>query len=283
MNELQDLSGVLAQNDPCGMPYRVPQDYFEQLPEKMLERVNDPAALPASSQPYTVPQGYFEGLADNVLNRIKAMESGFADEELKAISPLLSGLNKTMPYEVPAGYFEELAGNVTDGAKAIDLVNEELENLSPLMNSLRNKKAYTVPGGYFENLPDRMLAKVQEGQSAKVVSISFRSRIVRLAAAAIVTGLIVLAGWLFRNNPVQPAAGEIVNKGNPGTVIPVTISDEEIEQFLKEETLNTDAVAATDVQELKAENVNDMLADVSDEELEQFIGSNGDTNTELTN
>ena len=66
-------------------------------------------------------------------------------------------------------------------------------------------------------------------------------------------------------------------------MIPVTISDEEIEQFLKEETLNTDAVAATDVQELKAENVNDMLADVSDEELEQFIGSNGDNNTELTN
>ena len=58
--------------------------------------------------PYQVPQGYFENLPDIILARIK-MDRLNAAEEISELSPLLAGLSRKMPFDVPAGYFGENA------------------------------------------------------------------------------------------------------------------------------------------------------------------------------
>lgn len=284
LNELRESSPLLAAKDPSGNPYGVPHGYFEGLAGQVLSRLSSSKLPQGLSQPFTVPAGYFDQLADSVLNRVKALEAGSAAEELEVLSPLLSSLSKQTPYQLPEGYFEELPENSIDGAKAIELVNEELENLSPLMNNLRHKNPYTVPQGYFEALPGTLLAQVSTTTSARVVSMRFTRKVMRIAAAAVVTGLIVMAGWFYRNAPVNNTGNLAVTTDTSTQSLTSNITDEEIQQYLDQQGGNAaDATAAVETVELKPENMKDMLADVSDDELQQFLEQTGNMNTEATN
>jgi hypothetical protein len=71
---------------------------------------------------------------------------------------------------------------------------------------LKKEMPYTVPAGYFENTTDRIVTATDK-PSVKVVSLTRRSWF-RYAAAAIVTGIIVLSGFLIFDNrqPVEPGS-----------------------------------------------------------------------------
>jgi hypothetical protein len=275
INELMELSPVLAQNNPV-TPYEVPQGYFENLPEAILSRVQTGEAspvLPAIKQnPYSVPTGYFENLADTLLNRVKAEKASSAKEELEALSPVLGKLNKTNPYTLPTGYFEDLATNITDGAKAIELVNEELENLSPLMVGLKNKNVYEAPEGYFDSLANDLLAKAKQ-QPAKVVSMNFSRKIMRYAAAAMVAAVVLVAGWFIiyeKGGPVNPTGDKIAKELDDKMK---KVSDDELIKFFEDDNTAVDdnTVAAIQTPEIDAADMKDMLADISDEELQQYL------------
>lgn len=289
LNELNEVSRVLAEINPLAT-YQVPEGYFEELPEKILGLVQGKeegsiVLTEAKQNPYNVPQGYFEQLAEIILKKVKAAEAGSPKEEIETLSPFLSKLNKKIPYTAPAGYFEELAGNVTDGAKAIELVNEELENLSPLMNSLKGQNVYAVPPGYFDDLADVVLATAKQQQPAKVVSMKWGPKVLRYAAAAVVTGLIVTAGWLYTNNtPIIKASEDTVAKETQNAVKKIT--DEELVKFIETEDNLVDepAATATTNEEIDATDVKEMFADVSDEELQQYVeDTTPENNNSITN
>jgi hypothetical protein len=263
-------------------PYQVPQGYFEGLADQLLQRVkaNDgtlsPALQQAGNNPYQVPQGYFDNLPATILNRIKAEQADNANDELEILSPLLSGISKKSPFSAPAGYFDELTENAIAGAQAIEFVNGELENLSPLMNSLRKENVYEVPADYFEQLPGQVLNAVKAQEPAKVVSIGFGRRMLGYAAAAVVAGIIVVAGWLFIDNK----QGNIKSSDNtPGTEVAKSdldsISDDILEKYLENQLAAPaeTAVAATNSNDanIDASDMKDMLADVSDEDLQQYL------------
>ena len=287
VNEMMELSPVLAQMKPV-LPYEVPQGYFDRLPEKMLDLALASQDAPAlfdnnKLNPYNLPNGYFENLADTILNRIRAAEAGSANEEIEALSPVLSKLNKQSPYQVPANYFAELADNIADGAKAIQVVNDELENLSPLMNNLKGKNVYAVPVGYFESLADSVLAKAKQQQPSKVISISFKRKMIQYASAAIVAGLIVTAGFIYFTQPAKPTdtpVEESVAKDLKNT------SDAELFNFIESEdnTVDETAATATASEEIATIDMKDMLADVSDDELQQYIEeTTPENNNSVTN
>jgi len=272
LDELKELSPALAQINPA-TPYQAPQGYFEGLPETMLSLIQADEAstvLSASRQnPYSVPVGYFDNLVDTILNKIKAAEGGSAKEELEFLSPLLGKLNKSNPYTLPAGYFEELPGNITEGAKAIELVNEELENLSELMSSLKTKKTYQAPQNYFAGLAEEILVKAKQQQSAKVISMNVGRKMLRYAAAAMVTGIIVIAGWFVMK---------------PGTDPLKNISDTELQEYVENQDGLDNSDSNEEFFELDAADVKDMLADVSDEELQQYVEqTTSETNNAVTN
>ena len=275
INELKELSPVLAQSNPI-TPYEVPQGYFESLPEAILTQVQTREAspvLPASKQiPYSVPTGYFENLADAILNRVKAEKASTAKEEIESLSAVLGKLNKANPYTLPAGYFDELATNITDGAKAIELVNEELENLSPLMIGLKNKNVYEAPEGYFDSLAYTILAKAKQQQPARVVSMNFGRKIMRYAAAAVVAAVVFGAGWFIINTdgPVKPIDETIAKELNEKID---KVSDDELVKFFEDDNAGIDdnTIAAIQSTEIDAADMKDMLADISDEELQQYL------------
>jgi hypothetical protein len=270
LNELKEISPVVAQVG-FQLPYEVPAGYFEGLAAQVLARVREEVSpvLPAKKDnPYEVPQGYFESFASNILKRIKADEAETAKEELEVLSPLLSALSKKNPFSTPEGYFEDLTDNAVSGAMAIDFVNVELENLSPLMNSLKGKNVYEVPAGYFEQLPQQVLERAKK-QPAKTVSMNFTRRVLRYAAAAVVAGLIITAAWLYM--------GRGGDKIDPAIVVIENVSDEALQDFIENQTVNPaeTAVITSANTEMNADDLQEMLADVSDDELIKYADQYG--------
>lgn len=269
LNELKAISPVVAEAGFRNV-YEVPAGYFEALPGRMLELLKgaeeevSPVLAEKKDNPYQVPQGYFDNFAASVLQRIKADEAKSPKEELETLSPLLSGLGKKMPFSTPDNFFEELSDNAVAGAKAIDFVNVELENLSPLMRSLKDKQVYEAPAGYFDQLPRQILQKVKS-QPARVVSMSFTRKVVRYAAAAVVAGLVVAAAWLYIGN----------GKEESGLVGIEQISDEGLESYIENQSsvspAETMVLADNTNAEIDEEDMKDMLADVSDEELQNYV------------
>ena len=276
-------------------PYQVPQGYFEGLADKLLQRAKEeepvlsPALQQAKQVTYEVPKGYFDSLPATILNRIKAEQTDGVNEELEILSPLLSQIGKRTPFSMPAGYFEELSENAVAGAQAIDFVNGALENLSPLMSSLKNKQVYEVPAGYFEQLPGQVLQAAKAQQPAKLVSISFTRRVIQYAAAAVVAGVIAVAGWMYmgKGDTITSNKNDVARVDVPKPELN-KLSDEVLEKYLESQTAAPAETAAaatgnTANAEIDATDMKDMLADVSDEDLQQYIDKYSSNKDIITN
>ncbi|RYY90488.1 MAG: hypothetical protein EOO15_02325 [Chitinophagaceae bacterium] len=201
--------------------------------------VNLPAGLIVA--PYAVPHGYFAAFADTVLARIRQQETA---AELEELSPLLAGLSKKMPFAVPDGYFAEVP-------------------VPSLLDSIDRGMPYSVPSGYFDSLPETLLAKVAP-QEAKVVRM--RPRWIRMAAAAVVGGIIAVGGWIYETRvPASPGVRAEIAVQNGLKSVP----DQALDEFIE----NTDPAASASL----ASNgnthseVKSMLNDVPVSEMDAFL------------
>ncbi len=265
------------------LPYTVPDGYFDTLPVQMMlgiaieEKAGEEPVLNINNQHgYEVPIGYFEGLASSILNRIKAGETPNAQEELALLSPVLGGIVKKNPFASPDNYFANIPENIIAGLSAVDFVNEELENLPAGIAGLRTKPVYEVPDGYFDAMPGVLLAKAKQQGPAKIFNIGVSSKIARYAAAAIATGIVVLSVLLYPGK--KPVAVTDIAKAT------ATIPDGEIEKFLNNNTVSlADTYADTispmtpDEPGVNADDTKDLLADISDEELQKYVDRHNDT------
>ncbi len=108
IEELENMGSLLFEHQPAHI-YRVPDGYFENLPDLMLFKVSveedlDNITLP---QTYQVKPGYFESFPQKMLGLVKASEEVNVDEELAELSPLLSGIKRESPYTVKETYFDQ--------------------------------------------------------------------------------------------------------------------------------------------------------------------------------
>ncbi len=227
-----------------------------------LQELNSSLTTIASQNVYAVPAGYFDGLAAQVLNRIKAMEATSSSEELSYLSPVLSGMSKKMPYQLPVGYFDGLAENALSALQINEqTVNEELATLSPLLSGLKKEMPYSIPAGYFENLNTDIAGDKTE---TKVISISHRKWF-RMAAAAVITGVILMAGFMVYN-----ATKITADKDSYGWVKKNVkkVSTEKLEEFV-ELTEVEKSVASMDNN--KAEDVKELVKDVPQSEIRNLL------------
>ena len=228
-----------------------------------LKEISPVVAGISSLNPYHLPDGYFETFAEQLMQRIRT-NSISAKEELESLSPLLNSLSKQLPFDLPENYFEDLSEQALVGVKAIEFVNEELENLSPLMSSLKSKPLYKVPSGYFGTLPEKILNKVKNQQSGKLISINPARRIMKYAVAAMVVGVIAIGSWFMFNRPVidQPTV-KVENSVHQA-------SDEEMLNFIQNDASPVAETALNTNEDMNQSDMKVMLANVPDEELEQF-------------
>ena len=280
-NELRQISPLVADLSRENL-LKVPENYFEQLAGQIMLRVGAMRSGISTlssldkidkniglSQP---PDGYFENFAARMLKLVKAEAVDSVDEELANLSPFLSTLKREMPFSVPLNYFEELPDQVLQSAKAIDFVNDEMENLSPLMKSLKNKNVYTTPLDYFENFSHGVLSKIQkEPKQAKVISIGSRKTWLRVAAAAMVVGIISTVSYYTLNKNSQPPVSDPIAALSK-------VSDDEMNSYLQNQyspiydtvITNTNSPLAN-IDLSNSDEADDLLGNIPDDELKQYI------------
>lgn len=211
--------------------------------------------------PYSVPEGYFENLAASLLAKVKGEEPVSASEEIAQLSPLLAGISKELPYSVPDGFFQD----TLEGLKAFTSENEE----SLVLSFADRQMPYEVPAGYFADLPEQVLEKLNH-RPAKLVPMG--RRWMRLAVAAVFTGLIALSGILYFNN----RASHSINTGAPSVPVAVQlkkVSTEELNEFIKNTTIDItdDKAQVTAKNRSSKKETRQLFNDVSDKELEAFL------------
>lgn len=240
------------------------QDTIQELKE-----LNSLLAGIPSGNCYAVPDGYFDTLAAQVLARIKAL----TDSEETRFSQSIS---TETPYSVPAGYFDSLAGNVMAAIRRQEefaSASEEIAALSPLLSSIEKENPYSVPAGYFENLSKDINLKPVEVQRTKVVSMVNRTWF-RYAAAAIVIGFITVTGIQFLNsNPVSVSNPHAWVEKNMNKV-----STDDINNFIQVATDDGSASQNSLVSSAKATDIKDLMQDVSDKDIQDFLNKTSSNN-----
>lgn len=239
--------------------------------DNILQELNELSSQLAGSQPstvYAVPAGYFEGLATQVLSRIKAMEAANPADELLYLSPFVSSISKEMPYSIPTGYFQSLTQNIQHAINSTaQNAGQETESISPLLAGLKKENPYSIPQGYFENLASDIAVK-ETATEAKVISLTRRSWF-RYAAAAVVTGVIVLTGFMIFDKAGSDKSG--------GQVLANVLKDvNKLNDTQKDDLLDfLDAgMNGTEIAQVSTDNkskeIQQLLQDVSEEELKDF-------------
>jgi hypothetical protein len=237
-----------------------------------LNEMNSTLVNISAENIYAVPAGYFEGLAVTMLNRIKAMNAANVVEELNYLSPRLNSFSKQNIYTVPAGYFENLSENVMLSIREgndYQTAKEEIENLSPLLSGLKKEMPYSVSQGYFDSIIEKPV------QETKVISITHRKWF-RYAAAAVVIGIIILGGLKFFNSPnsIDPIK-------NPDRWVKRSvrkIDSKDIDAFVASVDQNNIAPVAIDPS--NTDEVKELIKDVSDKEIEDFLNETAAATTE---
>lgn len=227
INELKDISPLIADLQPLN-PYSVPYNYFEQLPDNIRDRILEGVS--------TVPHPSFPS---------------------------------KQPFTVPEGYFDNLAGNILKRIHSADKseVLEETRSISSIVAEASRTQPFTVPAGYFDTLADKAVNHAKESNSPRVVSMNFSRKVFRYAAAAVLTGVIVVTAFLFIKQDN--------NQGQAGSTMIDNVSLNELENYLSTEpvetSVNSIGFASSD---LSAEDIKEFIHDISDEGLQQYVNQN---------
>jgi hypothetical protein len=206
---------------------------------------------------YSVPPGYLEGFSEQMLAFIKTNESLI----------WLSSLPKEMPFTVPDGYFNELDEEILEIIRRHpDYQNsrEELESVSPLLSSISKRPVYSVPKGYFENFKPG----AEKKKETRIVSIASRKWL-RYAAAAIIAGVILMAGVIAFNNNNKGSADKTLAKFEKEVKkINDVKSTDTLIDFM-DAGLNEKELASSQ-RSIKTDDVQRLLKDISIDELKDF-------------
>ncbi|MEP6583660.1 MAG: hypothetical protein ABJA90_05325 [Ginsengibacter sp.] len=256
LNELKEVAPLLATLERVNV-FRVPEGYFTKLNERLfsLAILNTPEELYFNrTNIQQVPEGYFDTLSTNILAKIKASYPETADEELNNLSLLLGSLKAKNVFKVPDGYFDSLSANVLAANKEInhETADQELHNLSSILYSLKKENVFEIPDRYFSNLSSDIIKKVKPA-SAKIVVMKSRNSWLRIAAAAVITGIIAIGSLqIFNNSSNQIGPDTLITASN---IIPAYVK--ESFEFRTEKQLDAG------------------IAKLSDDEIMKYLEKNG--------
>lgn len=230
----------------------------QNIIQKELKELAPAVADIGTENIYTVPPGYFDDLAFDI---IKKIQTDFLPVSVN-------------PYHIPAGYFENFAVNVLNRVREDKTeVTKELEEVAPVLAKIGNRNVYTIDAKYFETSFEKWKKPVT---TAPVIAINtFKNRVLRLAAAASVFGLVVMASLLYVNSNKQIA------NDNTSTEVRkqlANLSTEDISNYLQKDENHQTLTRPAIEEEPDIEN---MLKKTTDDEIEMYLESDSETDDEI--
>jgi hypothetical protein len=190
--------------------------------------------------------------------------------ELKDLSPFLLDLSKQMPQSVPNGYFDSLSGEILRLAKESSLnVESELASIAPLLNQISKKPVQYLPESYFADF------KVQSiKEPAKIIQMRIVRKWISYASAAMIAGILITAGFLFNNKPINSFDFNYYSKIDvPKALNQAT--DDELQNYLNSTASLTGTEQLTIPDESDSSSQGN-FQQISDEELKDYLKEIGD-------
>lgn len=223
------------------------------------------SSLPLLPLPYGVPSGYFDSLPEWILRCAKADTASNSREELATLAPHWPDQARSTPYQVPAGYFESLDLSYVWADEAS--VSAELEGLSPLLAGLKKETPFTLPEGYFDEKTggEAVLKRLEKAPVVRMTQI----RWFRVAAAAVITGLIASVGFLV----FRPGKSIDPNEKSYAWVEKnlKKVDTESIDDLIELAKGDLSGTANVTV----SPEIKSLMKDVSDREIQNFLDETG--------
>ena len=275
--------GLNIHNIPKKNIFTTPPQYFEQLPERIQQKIKLAEGVQLSDIPhhqvFTVPPRYFQELPQHIEQRI-ALRDGLS----------LNQLPSSLVFTTPALYFEQLAEDI----------EQKIKLLEGQPNAILPKKtAFSTPDGYFDDLANQIQQRVTSSKTSIWQRIQLalqellQAKALRYAGAFVAVVLMAVAGWQMFDytNEVLPTAqrdnGQALGSYNlaAGKMVKKTPVDEQ----KNTNSLNIDAentialnkqatpprvqpnlTSTVDVSSLSAKDVSAYLSEVSPDDLDDL-------------
>jgi hypothetical protein len=272
-NELLEISPLVANIPRQDDLFSLPAGYFDQLAGDLLTQV---LARQADTRPFflneldknsnlPIPGNYFENLPARILALVKGSAGISAKEEIQGLSPVLDQIDRKNPFSLPAEYFNSLSEQLMAGLLNNQTLTASELSEPVLSENFSHENPYKTPEGYFESLPELLLIRVnQNNRGAKVIALARKRTFLKYAAAAVIAGALLIGGSLFFNHPVTPGA----EAANPALT---AISDQEILNYMEAQNVPLSDMNSLATVDLTENDGKDLLSDVSDEELQQYL------------
>ena len=227
--------------------------------EDELKGLNSDLPFKNNPGPFSVPEGYFEGLAGSILAKVKKEQPVSAREEIESLSPLLAGISRTMPFDVPEHYFE-------NGIEQLPILTSENEE-SLILSFIDKSMPYEVPAGYFANFPDKVLEMVSRPSRSRVIPV-LSGKWMRMAAAAVVAGIVSISGFFYLTNKTTNISAD----SEAGIAQAVkSFSTTELDDFIKSSDVNHIHSATAKNKAAARADVQQMLEGVSEKDVDAFL------------
>ncbi len=197
---------------------------------------------PEIKNPYQVVNGYFDGVANDVLLRIASRKA---------------------TYQLPEEYFETLPSQILSKVKVTENeIVEELEEVAPFLNSLKKENPYKIPVEYFNDL------SINQAPQTKIVSIKkISSNWLKYAAAAVLGGVLVTGGLqLYNKKDAVKVDIQASIQSLPEAELLKGIDAE------KTSLVSTEDAFTSPLENLS--NLQNEIQSVSDEEIEVYLKEN---------
>jgi|694.fasta_scaffold00864_16 hypothetical protein len=197
-------------------------------------------------------------------------ENKHINSALNELSPLLEGISKTMPQTVPLGYFDSFADKMLILAKNSSIsVEAELDSIAPLLNTIAKRPVQSLPEGYFKDF------QIAQKQETAIVRMPRLRKWMSYAAAAMIAGILITAGFIFNNNNSKSFDYAYYSKIDvPAALNQVT--DDELQNYLNTTALLSGTEQLTIPEEV--ENIDQgNFQQISDDELNEYLKEIGDS------
>jgi hypothetical protein len=209
---------------------------------------------------YKVPDSYFENLAFTVLNKVNSEEE--------------HQFSRGNPMRVPEGYFENFSNTIFQkiysGKGGVNEVEQELSEVAPLLLNISKQPVYRVPENFFQFFQVKPSGITKE--KAKVVSLTFGRKLMRYAAAAIITTIIAISAYLF----IDKSSGKYSSSRTNISSQVKNLSDEEIIDYLNTHSNSSNVTKVYDENAKQDPELNKRLKQMSDEEIKQYLDENSE-------
>lgn len=248
LEETSSISSTVG-NLPKTNPYSLSEEYFREFPSKIYQLIFDSSA--STEQ-------------EDVLTTLR-------DDSLKS----------TQAFSVPTNYFDSFSHQLVKKIASTSEIELELQELAPSLLSLKKENPFKIPSNYFEKINIR-----KPKADAKVFVMFTSKKFFRYAAAACLVSVLYfsyLATTKVETNNVLATNINVDKTNNLSVEGMVSFLNEVDEVSNNTENEFTPEESNNMLVDLNQETITQVLSEIHEDEMKEFIELTGISDNDMTN